>query len=212
MPGLRCLFAILFLLSALWGNAQIKEVRNVNLGVNVTSIFSSLVGNDNSIEVNNFPILIRFGKENLFRLGLGASVKRNDEFDIISLSNRLSEEVRILAKAGYEFSIFQDSRWGAYWGIDGLLKYERDKINSFITGGENTIKEDTYGLGAAAFLGIRFRLSQRIFLTTEAALGGMGNRVRYEQSGFGIPQRVDNSNEFDFTVEPPLFLYLNFAF
>lgn len=203
------IFACLFAFQDLYGQNK-KGSRD--LGINITSIISAFVGNDNDISPGDVPFMFRWGKQIQMRLGLGAAAKSNEFFDVVSQAIRTSDERQFLLRLGFQKNIFQDERWGGYWGIDGIARFTQDQVRSEFGFGSNRILERTYSLGGGPLLGLRFNITNRLYLSTEANAYAIFTTVLNEESGQGLDDRKITTYDWEFNALPPLFLYLNYAF
>ena len=191
-----------------------SEKRNgvVDVGINITSILSTFVGNDGQIEATDVPFFIRLGKKRKFRIGLGARVRSDQSFDVISQATRTVEERSFLTRLGFQSDIYKRKKWGVYWGVDAIGSLTIDQVKSFFGFGSNRIVLQTIGVGAGPFWGLTFNITDRFYLSTEASLYSVLYIVQDKERGIGLGNTSITTYNFDLQAAPPLFLYVNYAF
>jgi len=205
---------IIFLLVFFINNAtQAQKKKGPDVGINITSVISTFIGNDNDIEARDIPFMLRFGEANKIRLGIGAGVKSNQFFDVITQATRNSDEHQFLLRFGFQKDIFTEKKWGVYWGLDAIGSYALDRVRSqFGNIGENRILTETIGLGGGPLVGMTFNITDRIYFSTESTLYAIFKIVQDRERGFGLPTTKVTTFNYDIQTAPPLFLYLNYAF
>lgn len=186
-----------------------KEPGKFEVGINITSVLSSFLGNNNGIQATDVPFILRIGKENKLRVGFGINTKSNEFFDPVAGATRISTDSEYLLRIGFQKQIMAENRWSVYWGIDGLAGWQQDRVRAVIFNGENVIDNKQIRFGGGPLLGIGFNISKRIYLSTEASLYGLGILRTDSQSGIGIPEFSRTAFDFEISAVPPLFLYLN---
>ena len=205
-------FAVfLFLSIPLFVNAQEKASdKNLDLGINITSVLSSFSGNGNFLEASDFPISLRWRNNNkAIRLGVGLVGKSSEFFDNITGSFRESIEQEGYLRVGYEKHNKVNDKWGIYWGIDFIGNYKDDKVN--ISGSSfSTISNRTIGVGGGPLFGLKFNINKSLYLSSEATLYFIERFHTRKDSSSG--NGGINTQSRDVSLQPPLFLYLNYAF
>jgi len=188
-------------------NAQEEVHYPYEVGINVTSVLSTFLGNSNALDASDFPLQIRLGKKpTKMRIGLGAESSRKTIFDQVTGSNRRSKQIGIASRIGFEKNTSLGNRFGFYWGADAIILLSNNAVQTF-SSGSPTLKEESFGIGGGPIVGLKFNLSKRVYFSTEATM----------YSAFRSQKRTGSSNIpttdtfFDFMISPPLFLYLNIS-
>lgn len=204
-------FLFIFLMIPFWGFTQesISDSKGIEIGLNVTSVISSFTGNGNFGPQEDFPIMIRFGKSKpKLRIALGFSGGKNEFFDDITGVIRGSTSQKYHGKIGYEKSMTLDKKWNFYWGLDFVTSLKNESVN--INGvPDSFIKSNEIGFGGGPFLGLRYNLSERFYLSTEGSFYAIYS-IRTVKDDFVFNDI--STNDWELNLLPPLFLFLNFSF
>jgi len=207
----QLLFIALLLFSFQFSFAQDDtefKPRLVHAGINVTSVISSFSGNGSNIEAFDFPILFRFGKKKLvLRLGIGANGSSKESFDNITQSFRQSSSAEGAVRFGFEKNLVQEKKYNVYWGLDFIGRYTEDKVDIF-NQVDSQIKDSAIGFGGGPLFGMKYHITNRLYLSSEATLYGIVNLETLEERGF-TSSKI-NTTSYDFSLQPPLVLYLNY--
>jgi len=189
-------------------SAQEQSKKTFDLGINVTSILSAFLGNQNTLEASDFPLSLRFGSSDFkFRFGIGLESSSKTIFDQVTLTTRQSEFVSGALRFGFDKYKGLSDRFSFYWGLDGLVSLSRNTVETQFNN-PLAIEENAIGYGGGGVLGLRFNWSKRIYLSTEATIYGFARRETRS-----ITNEVPFTNTFfDFTINPPLFLQFNIIF
>lgn len=188
------------------------ELKKLEIGINITSVLKSFVGNDATISSEDFPLLFRLhGNKMAGRLGLGFAVQNTEFFDQITFNTRQSELTSYFVKLGLERKVFQDRRLSFYWGLDLIGIYEVDKVTSPSFDNLQLVKEiTTYGI--SPFLGFSFKLNERIRLHTESSTNLFYETSLIKEIQFDNEEIISEENALFGEIQVPIFLYLNVRF
>jgi len=187
---------------------QPAEGRLVHAGINVTSVISSFTGNANIIEAADFPILFRFGKKKFnLRLGLGVKGSSKESFSSVTGSFRQSSEREAAVRFGFEKNLVRQGNFNVYWGLDFIGQYQEDRVEIF-TFPSNILKDTTVGVGGGPILGVKYFLTDRLYLSSESTFYGLVNFEKFEESGSSGSEV--NTTSYNFSLQPPIVLYLNY--
>lgn len=211
-----CLFGLVFS-SFLFVNAQ-SEVETGNLkkfevGLNVSNFVKSFASL-NTQTVQASPYFVVFKYDEKLRLHFG--FKGNNGSDFASSEGSISDnrKLKFDLKAGIEKNKAMGKRWLFHYGIDLVGKYEFEQFTNTANGDEViTSIESAYG-GISPFLGLQFKINDRLKLLTEAewivATGRSADKL--ESRDFPEINKKDLSN-FTFTeLHAPVDLYVIFKF
>lgn len=178
----------LCLLSAIWFwapgvlQSQSDSIRSVELGLNITQTLAGFF-NAGGSRMPTDPYLISLrvvGARNAFRAGANIQLQRSLEFQPIG--EREVQDLAFHGRAGWEKRIPAGDRFTLYWGVDGVVRYEEEKVD-FGTFGSNNLRlrSSNWGLGGGPVLGIFFHLNPRISLSTESSLYGLYYQGKEEE-------------------------------
>ncbi|MEO9531670.1 MAG: hypothetical protein ABJG68_12895 [Crocinitomicaceae bacterium] len=129
---------------------------------------------------------------------------------------------QLAINSGIELKKQLSKRWQFYYGID--FGYALSGNNNYTEYGvapynyESTIKSTTNAFNASPLLGIRFKISPNISLTTESALNCTysSSNQTYSIIYPNLPNNnIDSKNEstsFNTNISAPIYLYLNISF
>ena len=206
-----CITTTSFAQSVKNNNELNRFQSKIDFGINVTSVLSSFSGNGSLLEPSDLPMLVRFNtKKSTFRLALGARGSSNEFFDNITDAFRVSEEKVFFGKFGLEGTILAQKKIDGYLGIDYVGSYQVDKVTveSF---DRSVIRKTSIGYGLSPFIGIKFYITDRVYISSEANIFYQLTTEKTRESTAGNPDvpLLDLTKE-EFSINPPLFLYLNY--
>ena len=151
-----------------------------------------------------------------WRLGMDTYVNINKTDSETSTSNFIdSSSGYIGIVAGMEHQNRIDKRWVWYFGGDFVPYYSFIDQNQFSNGELLWVNENReFGLGLRPFLGIRFDIGPRLYLSAEANIILSYARVKNYSSNVNelIPYNDTKGTRFVFSANPAsgLFLYYRF--
>lgn len=193
-------------------NDEIERHKSkVDFGLNVTSVLSSFSGNGSFLEPSDLPMLVRLNtKKSTIRLAVGARGSSNDFFDNITGAFRVSEEMAFFGKLGLEGTILSQKKIDGYIGIDYVGSYGLDKVTveSF---DQSIIRKTSIGYGLSPFIGLKFYLTDRIYISSEANIFYQLTTEKTRERTGGNPEvTILDLTKEEFSINPPLFLYINY--
>lgn len=190
------------------------EGKGFDVGINVTSVVSTFVGNDNNLDAKDLPVFLRWtNKNSAIRLGLGARGFTTEFLDNVSGSFRTSKQNEFATKFGIEVTRPVDNRWQFYYGVDLIANLNLADVESQSSQFFASIEGRTISTGLSVFTGIRYFLGDRFYLSTETNMSYIYNLVRTTETFFngGANNPVtSNTQSSDFSLNPPLFIYVNY--
>lgn len=162
----------------------------------------------------------RSGAKGNWRFGLGGYVQERElepwHPDFEDVLWGYTREIQ--ARAGYEWESQVASKWSAFYGLDLRGAYSGFKTTYGFGGPQPQVpisRRSTWSIGVAPVLGIRWRVSPRISLLTEAALAISYQRsmeeVQYLPVGEGIealPMELESGVAMDARFIPPLAFFV----
>lgn len=211
-----CLIGLLFS-SFLWLNAQNEnepdKMRDFEVGLNVSNFVKSFVSlNTQTIQTSPYFIVFKYNEK--LRLHLG--FKGSDGVDFTSDNGGLNNNrfMRFDLKTGIERNKLLGKKWLVHYGADLVVKYEFERFKNTTGFDEVTSSiESAYG-GVSPFLGLQFKINDRLKLLTEAewvfAYGRSADKIN--STDFPEINSKDISNFFFTELHPPVDLYVIFKF
>lgn len=209
------LFSVILLLNLnfVFAQEEVPQTYHKDIGFNTTFILQGVLQSDQT------PFSLMFKKyvaENkAIRIGVDLYLNVDDTNGYGS-SSYFSTSVGSFAIAiGKEYQKPIDKRWTWYFGGDSVPFYTFNNQDYYQSGDLNSESESSsVGVSLRPFLGIRFNLNSRLYLSAEANVGLQyaykKNMLQYVDSTDPI---VDSqTNNFSFTTNPAsgLFLYYRF--
>jgi hypothetical protein len=206
---------LLLLFSVYYLHAQDVPVSYKNdIGFNTTFVFQGIFQSDQtpfSLMYKKYKAehkAWRFGFDTYFNINKTDTKTSTSTFDDYSSGN-------FAAVAGLELQKQIDKRWVWYYGGDFVPYITFSNRDSYLDG-ELFMEEDFngFGLGFRPFLGIRFDLSPRLYLSAEANITlSYGRRTNY-RSFTGNPTPLTDTETSTFTVSasPATGLFLFYRF
>jgi len=185
------------------------------MGFNITSLVTSLVGNNTLATGSSYPVFFRWTSPNTaVRLGVGTRGFTNDFFDNVTGSFRSSNQKEYRTKLGIEINRPFDNRWQFYFGVDALANLDRGSTEIVVEQFRNDIVQQTFGVGLSPFAGVRFFVGKRFYLSTEANLSYVYRFIKMEQTTNDIngnPEVNTSSNNTEsFALSTPTSIYINY--
>lgn len=212
---------LLFVLSVLLvstlfaqGKSDRKKEPVHELGLNVTSLLTDLLGNNNRVETGDY--LISYKKLNgntAFRVGVTAnfSIKKEDNFNF---NNNLTNQ-NFQLRMGKEWRHSIAPKLEYYFGADGIMGTKLEQSSASISGGVIIQSNRLITLGGGPVLGFQYALFERLLLGTEGALYAALSRNKIDFQTFNvssgqIPSK--KSDGLDIQTHLPKFLFLILKF
>ncbi len=188
--------------------------RNIELGLNVTSVLASFVGaDDERISPENFPLSLKIAKNRgAFRLGLGSNFSSSDSNTPgAAVTNK---NYAFTTRVGYEWRHFIAKRWAAHLGVDivGGFLSEKNTVNSSID--ISTLVREDVRIGGGPVYGLQFAISNRMVLGCEASMYTIATRSKRKET-FQVNTQFNREESvwlgaFDITVPQWLYLIVRF--
>lgn len=204
-------YLILFFIFSVALNGQEQDLsKSTDLGINITSVLSSFSGNGSFLEASDFPISLRLKRKNrILRLGLGLTGTQEEFFDDVTFAFRNSLDRAAFLRIGFERHVPIDEKWSFFWGLDAIGSYELNRV-TIENASTSRIENTKLGIGGGPLAGIKYNITDRLYLSTESTLYFINKFINQKESGVTFLDINTTSQEF--SLQPPLFLYLNYAF
>lgn len=193
----------------------ITSGKGLDIGINVTSVVSSFSGNGSTQDADDLPIVFRFTRQkSAFRIGFGVRGTNSTFFDNVTFAERQSTQQTYHTRFGIEIHADLDNKWQFYYGIDGVGSLTKAEVQAFSGNFNSNIDQKVIGFGASPFVGIRWFMGKRFYLSTESNLTYIYQLFSTTESFTdlnGFPdERTTESQGSEFSISPPLQLYVNY--
>ena len=211
--------SLLFIFFALSSFAQdlepdqiIKPASRHEAGFNASRLIASFFASSEDLDsFGDYAFIYKLHTHSggAFRLGIGGNFSDRNEV-INNQDNRSSQNIIGNARFGYEFRKSIASKWTLLFGADGTFSY-RDITNSFESNIDVTITRDEQLIyGASPFLGLEFKLNERIRVSTELALQVSIIDSKQSDTFQNFPEfNTSNSEQIvEYQLNSPGFIYL----
>jgi len=213
MKNLVTPFLLLFSVGSLYAQDAPVSYKN-DIGFNTTFVLQGLINSDQT----PFSLMYkRYKAENkAWRLGVDTYVNINKTDSKTSTSNFTDYSSGYVGLVGgMEVQRKIDKRWVWYYGGDFLPYYSFNNQDNFSNGELfYETQYDEFGLGFRPFLGIRFDISPRLYVSAEANV--LLSYARWKNySSFAIspdPSTDTEGTRFIFSANPASGLYLYYKF
>lgn len=202
-------FTLVSSLDAQNRNLVDRHQNKLDLGFNMTSVISSFSGNGNFLEAEDLPFILRLRtKKSCLRLALGITGETTEFIDNITGSFRETSENRYFGRVGFEYDLLREGQWDMYIGLDFVGTYLTNKV---LVNGNNSLSQNIFGAGLSPFAGVKFYLGPKVYLGTEANFTFIfESRTNAEFDPLSGNRTEVKTEGEQFSLNPPLFLYVNF--
>lgn len=186
------------------------------LGLNVTSLLTDLLGNNN--RGNEGRYLLSYKKltgTSAFRLGAALNFKFDKES---SRFNNTLVNQNFQVRLGKEWRHDITSKFQYYFGVDGVAGFVSEESAAVTTNSSITQKDRLMTFGGGPVLGFQFALYDRLLIGTEGSLYATFNsrKISFNTQFFGgvppqpIPDRRNTGAAIQTNLPTSLFLILKF--
>lgn len=210
------LLSVIVLLNVTFVFAQeeVPQTYKKDIGFNTTFILQGVLQSDQT----PFSLMLKkyIAENKAIRIGVDLFFDLDDTDSNAGSTAYFNTSAGTLSLAiGKEYQKPIDERWVWYFGGDSVPFYTFNNQDYYQGGDLNAETESSsVGVSLRPFLGIRFNLNPRLYLSAEANVGlqyaYQKNMVKY--TGTSDPYVDSQSNNFSFTMNPAsgLFLYYRF--
>ncbi len=167
-----------------------KVIFKNEIGLNVTSLLTDLLGNNNLTEAGDY--LLTYKKLNskgsgALRMGFGIFYK-TETSSVSNFDNNLTDQ-KFNLRIGYEWRENISKRLLYYFGVDGLVGFSQEQSN-LISNTFNIRQDDTsLKIGGGPVLGFQFTIFDRMLVGIEGALyaSAINQNLKFTGFNFGNP-------------------------
>lgn len=203
----------------------IVQSRKHELGIDVSNFIKTYLNTSTSSPFNPSLYMISyrryFAKSN-FRSAIGGNYfyqESDSPYNGDSLNKKFYDRRNsFMLRAGYEFFQNLSQRWQVFYGADLSWNYTHSRNDTpFFTGGyANGTETTTNSYAFTPLLGLRFRINQRVSLTTETYFSVYSEETSsfryYEPTRASLPRKEDTPKTTSLGIKtsftPPFFLIL----
>jgi len=216
MKIITATFLFLVLSFQLFGQEKSDSEITHQIGINVTSFIENFfVLSGNNANPGPYSITYKRIKDGkALRLGFAGRLNIADSSQPGQAVRRNINNLFQL-RFGREWRKNISKRWLCFYGGDiiGNLSSRTSSINDGL--GNNTTSNTSFGGGLGAIAGIQFKISDRIFLTTEAGFLYNYSFQKFSQTFDAFPElNIDptttNFNSLDFELPSAIFFVVSF--
>jgi hypothetical protein len=223
---MRYIYILFFIIGCIsFGTSQKKEyniddfyMHKNELGIN----FTNVLGNVLSLNPNNAssPYGLTYRRHyNKWTLRTALNIDINnlneDDFENGSFINRKLNTIGLNTRLGAEKHIVLSKKMMFSFGLDALLGIDKEhsEINDFNFGNTSFISDQyTYGFGAGPVVRLEFKISDRLFLSTESSMYGYYSIATESLAINGVSSDEPKKTNSKLTLELPQSLFFNIAF
>ncbi|HMT51906.1 MAG: hypothetical protein IPO26_19645 [Saprospiraceae bacterium] len=223
---MRYIYVFIVLLAGVSGTfAQEKQyaikdfyLYKNELGINVTNVIGNLLSLNPNTDDSPYGVTFRrhFGKYS-FRSAFNFSVKNTRTQDFFQ-NNFIERKLNIFnadLRAGLEWHLVLSKRMMFSYGFDVLANYgkEQSEILDFNFNGTTFInKINNIGVGTGPMVRLEFKLSDRIFFSSECSLYGFYSNSTQSLITNGVETDEPDKSTTNVDLKLPQTLFLNIAF
>ncbi len=191
--------------------------RTWEIGINATSFINAFLSfNDVTSGSGNYLFSLKKldAQQKGMRLGLNLDFN-NEKADLNNVEGtRINDLAAVSMRWGKEWQIPVYNRWYLLTGYDFLGSYRYSSSKTDSDTDLVKISTNSFSLGAGPFLGVQFRINERIGLFTESTLyfihARQVNKVDSENFPSQDQKRKSSSNSLDLQTPFSLFFYFKF--
>lgn len=189
-----------------------KPDNFAELGINISSVLSTFVGNDNGVfDPDDYPFLAKFyQKRVVYRLGAGVLINQQKEDSPVDKEAFNFSDVNIRTRFGVEKQISLQEKFDFYYGLDLLVHWDYDYDVTSTVFDITTIEENTFSAGIGPIYGFTYKLGKRVKLGTEGSFYNVYSyglrKERFETNTDADKDRTIHSFTSNMTV--PIHLYI----
>ncbi len=217
MKTLFC--TLMFSMAALLATAQNQAIESANhheIGVDAAPLLQQFFNFGNArFYGNGYSLMYRYHFNKVaIRAGVGGYARSSEDVTNDTI-REINEWTRVDFRVGIERKVDFKMRWQFFYGIDfrsafytSTRRSEYNIANYY----EDNGRVDYYGF--SPLLGFRFKINDRISLTTESSFSFMYHKSRTERLDSRAPQydRITTSKGYDTEFVPPVYLFFTFNF
>lgn len=188
------------------------------IGINVTNVLGNLLSLNPNNAKSPYGITYRrhLGKTS-FRSGYNVNITNSSEEDF-SNGNFITRKLNILTidtRFGLEKHLLLSKKFLFSYGFDVLFGYvkENSEINEFNFGSSTfTSDQNTLGVGLGPVLRFEYKISDRLFISTESSFYGYYSKTTETLNINGNVSNEPEKSSSNLKLELPQSLFFNISF
>lgn len=203
--------ACLFAQSAVSDSAS-SPAKRIEIGLNITNTLTSVLGNNGGLTTDPYLLSLRFGQFDRRRWRAGLNFRVHWKSDVDNSGFAVNEkETSCDLRFGHEWVKPMSRQLAFFWGLDAVFNFQMTEVgsNSFL--GNGFVQTQTWGFGGGPVMGLQWRITPRIALTTECSLYAVYH-TGFEEVNAPPDVRRDPVSEFEWRPLLPSSLFVHFAF
>ena len=215
------LFILIFLvlgsvnINPVLGQDRFEFPESVDLGLNITNLLSSFIGNTNtSSNLESFPIVVKVNrKKSALRFGLGLDLDNSDA-DLVGVEQFVFNNYGLRTRIGFERKKYLGFKVGFYYGLDlvGEFYNREDAVSNDVD--VSTISENGFGAGGGPVFGFEYYMGKQVYLGTEGTFYAIYNyttrKEAFEFNSASNTERISTKTKANITVPSRLYIMVRF--
>jgi hypothetical protein len=190
-------------------NKTEKKPIQHEFGLNVTSLLTDLLGNNNRTDAGNYLISYkRVSNNKALRIGLTTNFSLKKEQSFSFQTQLLNQNLQL--RLGRETRQNISPKFIYYYGLDGIAGYKQEQSNA-TTATLNVLQTDlTLTIGGGPILGFQYALFDKLLIGTEGSLYAayFQSSVKFNNFGSTAVFPSKNATGVNFQTNLPKFLFL----
>lgn len=204
-----------FGINPIFGQERFEFPNSVDLGLNITNLLSSFIGNSNSSSnLESFPIVVKLNrKKSALRFGLGLALDNSDA-DLVSVEQFVFNNYGLSSRIGFERKKYLGFNMGFYYGLDLVSEFynREDAVSNDVD--VTTISENGFGAGGGPVFGFEYYLGKKVYLGTEGTFYTIYNytirKESFEFNSASNTERISTKTKANITVPSRLYIMVRF--
>lgn len=208
-------FATFLCMHASAQDSTVKSIYHHELGVDAGPFLSQFIGRGSgSFWTSNYSLMYRYHFDNIAIRARVGGFADNDDYTTNDTIKNTREEERLYGRIGIERKVDFKKRWQFFYGIDFVAETRSQNSLSDYGNEERKNRSHIQSYGAAPLIGFRFKINDRISVSTESSYGFFYTKT-HEESLSNVNyqwNRVLDGTGFETDFYPPIFLFFHFNF
>jgi len=186
------------------------------VGLNVTNILANVLSLNSNTTASPYGITYRRIYDKFsFRSAMNLKFI-NTTGDNLGIQSRSLRELDLFLRSGVEKYLPINKVLMVTYGVDGMVGYGnfRSKVTDLFSSSSNFFenKGNTFKYGLAPVLRLEWKLSSRIYLSTESSFIALATTTNSTLVQPQLPTQKTNKSNFDIQLSLPQSLFFNVAF
>lgn len=208
---------LLLLLTMVWRALPAQDTLlywpKVELGMNITQTLAGFFNaGSQGLPIDPYLFSVKFpGVRNVIRTGFNLRLRNREE--ATTTGQRLINDLNVNLRAGLEWRKTLNKRFSFFYGIDAIMRYQKEAVDFNTGGGTIELGTNSTGFGGGPILGLMFHLTPKILLSTESSIYALASSgSEKDQVDPSIPPTEQKIRQFELLPSIPNSLYVFFRF